>query len=84
MTLRSVLIQDLAGGALDLTGSSTGTLDGSKIVANYDSDTCIPLPSARTLDAAALTVRDTSLLSNGQGSSVHTDGIRALGSGPLP
>jgi uncharacterized protein DUF1565 len=83
VTLRSVLIQNLPGGGLDLTGSSTGTLEESKIVADYPSAACIPFPSARTLDAGALTVRSTSLLSNGQASPVHTDGIRALGSGPL-
>jgi uncharacterized protein DUF1565 len=81
VTLRSVLIQDLAGGALDLTGASAGTLDGSNIVAEYDSDTCIPLPSARTLGTASLTVRGGSLVSNGKGAIAHTHGIRALGSG---
>jgi Protein of unknown function (DUF1565) len=83
VTLRNgALIEDVAGGALDLTASARATVTETKVIARYP-DGCVPLPSLRTLESAALVVQNSRLESNGRGSSVFADGIRALSSAPL-
>jgi hypothetical protein len=82
VTLRNVRLDDLAGGALDLTGFSTATVDGSKIIADY-TDGCVPLPSVRTFGSTPLTVENSLLQSNQLGSPSQADAIRALSAGSL-
>jgi hypothetical protein len=77
-----VLIQDLAGGALGLSGSSAATLDGSKIIADYGTLDCVAQAATQTLESASLTIKNAFLGGEG-GSTITANGVRALGSGPL-
>jgi len=80
--LDSVLIADVAGGALNLLNNSEGTIDESEINSNYDSRQCAPPAALSTSDAASLSFTNSELNSNGTGRFGVT-GISALGSGPL-
>jgi hypothetical protein len=83
VALNSVLLDDLAGGALDAIGSSTADFNGSRVIAQYDSASCAPLPALRTLDFAILRVKNSHLESNLRGATTASDGIRALSAAVL-
>jgi hypothetical protein len=83
VTLNSVLLDDLAGGALDLTGTSSADVNGTKITDAFGTDSCVPLPAVRTLDSALLRVKNTQIFGDGHGSIAFADGIRALSRAPL-
>jgi hypothetical protein len=82
VTLQHVRIDDLAGGALELTGLSTASMTGSRIVADY-TDGCVPRPSVLTSGSTPLTVEDSGLQSNQVGSISQADAIRSLSAGSL-
>jgi uncharacterized protein DUF1565 len=83
VNLHSVLIDNVAGGALTLQGDSIGSIDESTIESDYDTDQCVPPAALSTGDNANLSVTNSTIASNGVGSTRSTKGISALGAGEL-
>lgn len=83
VSLHSVLIEDIAGGALSLLANSEGSIDESNVNSDYDSRQCAPLAALSTRDAASLSVTNSAINSNGTGQEFSATGISAQGSGGL-
>ena len=79
MNLHSVLIDNVAGGALTLQQDSLGSIDGSTIESNYDSNQCVPPAALNTGYITNLSVTNSTIASNSVGASRSTTGISALG-----
>ena len=83
VSLHSVLIEDVAGGALNLLANSEGSIDESNVNSDYDSRQCAPLAALSTRDQASLSVTNSAINSNGTGQEFSATGISAQGSGGL-